>query len=356
MIANKSRSSITTLCEVLALTSVSRICQFISGIVFLAAASSCLHAQGLFMPSAGWGAPQIPSPSGRCDIAVSTDLFTDMTKPVDRANGRYATYGADSTVGYNLGALGCDLSVFDIYPWRQSAVTVRITAGIGFVNDNVTNYLQNSFIHTDNDLEPIPRSNIARGRPIYVAEARVDRWFDQVAISRNGFRLRGAAFLGANGSLFGPFRALNVEAGYRMTALEISGMRLPTVSFMASKGVILSGDASWTKPLLANTFSFRQILVRVPLNEWFSRAAVFPVVTVGSTTSAGLFRDAGTPYPRRDAPPSDTTRRLIAEHLCSIGLSWVDARFAIDTYNDSCGDKDQGPTFGLRVTFSVRSR
>jgi hypothetical protein len=308
-------------------------------------AASPVTGQGLAVPSAHFGALSFPHPDRIWEAGISLDRYTEHTKRVDSLDcSRMRHYALDKTLGFNFA------HVSRSFHWREAATLFRAGVQLGHTGDQPTRFFQNNFRHNDDDLEFIGVEE-APERMHVGATLGMDKWFDLRLLEGEAFGLRwehnAAAFLGMAWTESTVNRDVAVLGGVRMTRFAAGTTELPTMSVMFRKAVYVERGAAYPEGTIANTYLITAWSMRAPIDSWIHSSSLVPAVEIGWTNHSGFFLakpSVGSlePYGR------------IPEKFITLSLQWVGGDFAIETYNDTRGHKDLGPSYGARTYFRWR--
>lgn len=296
------------------------------------------RAQGL-NASAAFGALTFPEIDPVIELSLNFDRFTDSTKLTDLYRLRH--YALHRT--YGLNTLGVSIA-------RRIAHTgtiVRITGGVGRTGETPTKYFQNRFLHHFLFLDSVPvnPNHLDEGKFIGSLTAEANYWVDNILFHEGPVRWNAPIFLGggATGSTLN--HEAFAQAGLRSLTLRAGNVDLPAPSYMIRFVPWVHSSALYPRHTIARAYRFTSLSIRIPLDRWWDSHGVLPEIEWGKTSTTGLFMAADSlgapsvPFPEKD---------------CTIALHWAEGDFTAETYNDSCGDKDQGPTYGVRFYTRLR--
>ena len=273
-----------------------------------------LLLQTLVTPSSHWGALIYPEFEPMGQFGIHLDRFTEFDKKKDAAGNPIRTpyNGLAQTIGFNTAAIAVTGKLV-----RSPTTLYRVTLHGGYSHDQPTRFLQNDVLHDLAGLDHVP---VAATRSAFDGGISFDinHWM-------RGPR-RVPLFAGAGASFSTISNEAFVQAGFRAAHWGPSAVvRLGTVS---------GGDALPAR-VLASRYVTGQVSLRLPLDDWLAGLlGLMPEVEVGTTWTSGLF--------------ADTTGAAIAEQFITFKVAW--GPLSIETWNDSINGKDQGPTYGLKVT------
>jgi hypothetical protein len=118
-------------------------------------------------PSVHWGSMAFPDQYSLLTGGLTINRFT----PIDGLGNRYDST-VDNTLGFNIATLS----------WTQhwggdwKNWSTNLTLGIGPTGDEVTNFLQNEFVHQLRGLPPVPTVNPRKAVDAMI-DGSVTRWF-----------------------------------------------------------------------------------------------------------------------------------------------------------------------------------
>ena len=277
--------------------------------------------QTLVAPSAHFGASVFPEFEPMAQLGLHFDRFTEFGKDTN-PDGSYTfarKYRLHKTVGLDFVAFSNTDRLFG-----SRTTLYRLTVQVGLSNDQLTETFQNDIVHRLRHLKPVPTEGNVRKAFEAGLGLDVNRWFQPG-------RVRLPMFVGAGVSVSTLMQEGFVQGGVRVPR---SG-----VSLMLRAGSVF-GDGGFPRRAIADWYAMLHGSVRAPLDDWLTGDAVctwvcalIPEVELGATWSTGVFlRDSGV---------------SVAEVFCTVRLTWGPVNF--ETWNDSCGNKDEGPTFGVRM-------
>ena len=304
-----------------------------SAVVGLAAAAAVRAgmAQTLVSPSAHFGASIFPEFEPMAQFGLHFDRFTEFGKDTN-PDGSYTLarrYRLHKTVGVDMAAFTGTGRL------AGSRTTLyRVTAQLGLSADQPTEYFQNKIVHALRHLREVPTDGNVREAFEAGLAFDLNRWFQP-------WRRRWPVFVGAG------FTASTLMS----EAFVQGGVRAPrTGPSLVLRGGRTAGGGAFPQRAIAKYYAMLHGSFRAPLDDWLTGDAVctwicalVPEVELGVTWTSGFFvRESGA---------------VVSEVFCNIRLTWGPVNF--ETWNDSCGGKDEGPTFGVRLyarsqAFTVR--
>lgn len=274
---------------------------------------SRLAGQNFATPSIHWGAMSWPALEPNEVIAVNLDRFTEF----DNQRVRYNAF--DSTVGVNFVAVSRTRRLS-----RSRTTLYRIAVALGGALDEPTHFLQNNFLHGVRRLDEVPVEGEETG---WLGAAAVDfiQWVPRRVLATVPFVEAGATASTVSSDVW-------AAVGWRAPRFGVSGL--------ARVGLPLGGKA-FPDRYLTDRYFLGTVSLRLPLDDWLDdvSAGVVPEIELAYTWSSGYFRR--------------TNGGGFIERFCSLRLTWGVAAF--ETWNDLCGDKDRGPSFGARLMIDARS-
>ena len=335
----------------------------------LALSAATAQAQGIGAPSVHFGALAIPDPDEVAEFGLSLDRFTVGVKGSDSLSlgraplacrsasalplSRRCSYEVQRTFGLNL--------LYYAYPfkWRRTATIWRLLLHGGSIGNQPTESLQNRFLHRRKGLDFVPSDSVVKGRVQGGLGFDANRWTDVRAGRSDRTSVVAAAFLGIGGGISTHSHEGFLQVGVRSLRWTIGGVAVPSISVMHRSSFVtpsrwerveIKGEGrAWlyADSTLAETSTLRQASVRVPVDQWLGGSSLVPELELVASTD-DFFR-------RRALTPADDAARRVGmqlrsrEKTCALALRWADGDYSVETWNDSCGGKDQGPTYGARL-------
>lgn len=298
---------------------------------------SVSRSQGL-TSSAVFGAVPFPEIDPMIEFGINVDRFTDSTKSTDF--GRLRHYVLQRTYGLNV----VHLSV--ARQFQHTAAVWRITGGLGYTGEEPTKYFQNRFLHHFFFLDSVPvdPTHLREGRAVASLTGEVNYWFDNLLFHSGWFRWNAPLFLGAGATGATLNHEAFVQVGLRPASLRAGSIDLPIPSFMYRASPWVHSSRLYPTGTIARSYHFSTMSWRIPLDRWWDSRGVLPEIEWGSTSTSGFYM----------ATDSSGKAVPLPEKVCTIALHWAEGDFTAETYNDSCGNKDQGPTYGVRFFTRLR--
>ena len=280
-------------------------------------------------PSVQWGSLSFPDQYSTLTGGLTINRFT----PTDGLGNRY-----DSTVGNTLGFNLITLSWTQHWGGSWQGWSTNLTAGIGPTGDEITNFLQNKFVHQLRQLPAVPTTN-PRKETDGMIDGSVTRWFP---------------------FLWGGPKTLFAGGGFSVGTIYQQGFLRGGIRRLQITPTFYSGD--WGK-----VSARASILGRVSYQDngavlhsiRHMAALVQPSIAFGQyrTTEKGetiptweiefaLMWDSGIFV--------NTVGRSQEQFAWAIALSAGPVR--VETWNDSMGnivERDYGPTYGATLTVDV---
>ena len=289
-------------------------------LVSLATAAGA-EAQTLVSPSAHFGASIFPEFEPMAQFGLHFDRFTEFGKDLN-PDGTYTfarRYRLGTTVGLNFAAFSGTGRLFG-----SRTTLYRFTGQLGLSNDQPTEFFQNEIVHRARGLTKVPTGENVRKAFEAGAGLEVNRWLEPGWVRLPVFAGAGFAWSTLLGELF-------VQGGVRVPRFG--------PSLMLRAGRTFGGGAFPTRDI-AQSYAMLHGSFRAPLDDWLTGDAactwvcsLIPEVELGVSWTSGLFRRA--------------SGVVAAEVFCTARLTW--GPFNFESWNDSCGGKDEGPTFGVRL-------
>lgn len=314
------------------------------------------HLDGQGVPlSAHFGSLHVPTADNIWEIGFSTDRFTEHTKPSDSASARDQNkfdtklrhYALRSTLGINSYHISRSLYI------RRWASVVRIGAVGGTIENEPSEFFQNEFRHKDAGLDKVPWGHVTTASH-YGGLVTIDRFVD--ALPHNG-HLNLATYGGLETFVSNIYDEVALRLGVRTTYIDLFGWRLPPQLeagvrkglFVKPNSIIMlapwdTGAKSW-RDVVANTYTSSTIAVRLPLHAWIRNRMLIPDLVTGLSSHSGFFMAR----PHTDSIGKTIPFKRIPEKFQTFAALWGNGDVGLETYNDSPGDKDIGPTYGVRA-------
>ena len=353
-------------------------CRILAGAVLLPLFARPSRAQGLATPVSHWGGYMLPAAEPGTEWTVHFLDFTQFGKEFDPIAKKYVftPYNdIDRTLGFNI----LSKSVTNIVNHNvvtSSTLMSRNTYFAGVIDDHIPAYLQNRVIHRgnlkQNKLQPVPRrvtdtpesitfgptSNI----PIvgYSSEYFMRMHYEQ---ERDGYdeRVLAPYFIGG-GFVAGTLnQELFFHAGIDVSEWELPrhvqcyalGVRSVGLGGMVREGVVLPG---LLMPDLTADYTTAQGVLRVLWAPWS-----YPIrLDFAVTTQSGYFVAKRTAAERQiiSELPTRTRDSEVYQAKSPMRERYLSMRVGVgnltfETYNDSYGGKDKGPSYGVQLSYHV---
>ncbi|MEO7455243.1 MAG: hypothetical protein ABIY52_03220 [Gemmatimonadaceae bacterium] len=336
-----------------------------------------LSAQGLATPVAHWGGYLLPSIEPSVEWSLHFVGFTQYGKEKD-TTGKYLFHPYNDiakTYGYNMLSYARS-DILDARVLTGSTLSARTTLFGGVIDDNVPRFLQNQVIHLSNlrgkKLAPVPRR--LGDTPDHISDGDHSPWpivgysrelFMRMNYSReeNGVEERVLApfFVGGGYAI----STLNQELFFHIGSdikeypmpwwLKPPGINVRSVGLggMIRAGVLVPGPIMTD---LTSDFMNAQGVVRFVLDV-FDYPIRVDYVTTGAHGYFVAPRNAEQRAIIAEFPPETRdasvyqAKSAMSERFSSIRVAVGNLTF--ETYNDSYGGKDKGPTFGAQISLRV---
>jgi hypothetical protein len=278
-------------------------------------------------PSVHWGAMAFPDQYSTFTGGLTLNRFT----PTDGLGNKY-----DSTVGNTLGFNLITMSWTQHWGGFLQGWSTNLTAGVGPTGDEITNFLQNKFVHQLRQLPSVPTVN-PRKETDAMIDGSITRWFPL-------FRPK-VIFAGAGFSVGTIYQQGFLRAGIRRMPItptlysgswgEVSARAsvLGRISYQ-DNGAVLHSVRS-TAGLVQPSIAFGQYVTTETgetIPTWEIEFALM--------WDSGIF--------------VNTTGQSQEQFAWAIAGSFGPVRF--ETWNDSMGniaERDYGPTYGATLTLDV---
>jgi hypothetical protein len=279
--------------------------------------------------SVHWGAIAYPDKDRTLTAGFVTDRFTEF----DGTGNRYNDIR--ETMGFNFWSLSWTERLERYKGWNTN-----LTVGAGETRDEFSRFLQNDVIHKFRGLTPVP-VGAKREATDFMFNGTLTRWTGLFGDHEDGFAGVGLA---AGSLYYEPYVQLGVRRMSLADATRAGFGSAPAFLEQASDYVRFSALARYGRPF--SGAAFREVapqnyLVQASLGFGNYRPAQHDAtpweVEVAFTVDSGLFVDH-----RGDA---------LEERFVSAALRYAAASF--ETWNDLINQKDNGPTFGARLTVDL---
>jgi hypothetical protein len=333
-----------------------------------------VRGQGLVTPVAHWGGITLPEREPSTIRTFHVAAFTQFGKETT-ATGAYVfrPYNDISeTLGFNI-LSETKTRYLNAAGLAGSSLSMRQTRFVGVIDDRLPRFFQNRVLHLGNlsrhKLLPVPRKvgdtpdDVSLGPTKSVPIAGFSReyflrmYFNQ---ERNGYeeRVLSPFFLGGGYGVGTLNQELFIHLGSDIhettlpRQLQLRGfLRAIGVGGMVRSGVLVPGPLM--RDLTAEYLN-AQGVVRVVLD-----LKNYPVrLDWGVTAARGYFAAPRSPEQRaeiEDFGPNSAdakhyqTKTPLTERFATFRVTM--GNLAFETYNDSFGGKDKGPSYGAQVSF-----
>ena len=336
------------------------------------------RGQGLVTPVAHWGGITLPEREPSTTYTFHVAAFTQFGKETT-ATGAYVfrPYNDISeTLGFNI-LSQTKTRYLNSAGLAGSSVSKRQTRFVGLIDDRLPSFFQNEVLHLGNlgdKLLPVPRrvsdtrDRISRGPtkqvPVlgFSQEYFLRMYYNQ---ERNGFeeRVLSPLFFGGGYGIGTINQELFIHLGSDINEVPVPRwlrmrgfFRAVGLGGMVRSGVLVPGPLM--RDLTAEYLN-AQGVVRVVLD-----LKNYPVrLDWGVTAARGYFAAARSPEQRDElgdfgGNSSDAshyqTKSALTERFSTLRVSM--GNLAFETYNDSFGGKDKGPSYGAQVSFRFAPR
>lgn len=297
-------------------------------------------AQGLISPSSHFGTLAFPSLEEQVHFGLHLDRFTNFGKDT-LADGSWdpTPYnGIDHAIGFNSLSYSASRKL-----GAQSTTLVRVQTSFGYIGEEPTKFLQNHVIHDLKGLArvPAPRgdSGIAAGLSL-----EVNKFFPSAILNGSALTLAAPAFIGAGGLLSNVSSDVFLHVGVRSESWTAHfgeyATELPSLSAMLRVGHQQGGEHLQSQ-YLTKLYFLSQFAVKLPLSHWWSGLGVLPDIEY-TRSSDSYFRGISTP---------GSSGKPLDERFCGIALKW--SNLMLGHWNDSCANKDKGPTYGVPAIWEM---
>lgn len=297
-----------------------------------------------------------------------TPLTADECRDARRAQGldRSEPCGVRDRYNHVGETIGLNLLTFNYthalerFNLRSSNVLFTTTVVLGWVGDTVTEWYQNDVIHRALGLQRIPRDGVACDGGDDDNAWRCGIWgiggdltYQVYSLDRGRGRLGmrpTPLFVGGGGMVSNVMSDIHVQFGFRR--FELWGEAWPRVNRIVSlhisgvaRGGVLAPGAIFDNVASHYAAANASVGLRLAKYRW-------PInIEFGYTGSTGMFVE----QPRTTNGEGDEvqSQRLplgIAERFYNLRVEL--GEFAFETYNDSAGGKDKGPSFGARILYT----
>ena len=338
-------------------------------------------AQNSVFPAPHWGGVIYPSLRPTKRIGIHFVGFTQYGKELDQSdNYVFEPYNdIDKTLGFNL--IAASNTRYVKQGFFRSNLTYRSMIFAGITDDHVPRFLQNIIAHKvvprikrQDDALPVPRNTTDTHTPerISLGPTRADLFgysgeLDLRLFSRSNSKAGGLQFIPTGFFVGGGFsfstlqHELYVQFGaHPFKRYDLPGLfriildwRMLSLSAMSRLGVLQPG---W----IFGNIASRYVIVQGTVSGVFRLWLDYPIkidFSIASTT--GMFVQARDPAEIQkiitidERKPEDVyqTKEPLKERYYSLKV--LIGSFIFETYNDSYGGKDKGPSFGARFSLVV---
>ena len=336
----------------------------------LLALPSSARAEPNATPAAHWGASMYPAAQPGMVFGFEWLAFTEFGKDICPPEATDCTPGQpvhrgqtglrdrynfqDETVGLNLFTMTYTASLAR-HHLNGSNLTYAFTLLAGLQSDRLTEFYQNDIIHASSGLVNIPRGKVACSEgdfelikcvPVGIGAALNYRVLslDQGSDGETAFR-ESPLFIGAGGMLSSVELDAYAQFGVRRFGLLPHEWALTNYLDVALssvlRGGILKGMAVF--PDIASKYVAIDGSVALSILQY-----EFPVlIEFGIVSSTGHFIVA----PRAPHDQSAPAPEALAETFYRLRVEL--GTFTFETFNDSIGGKDKGPSYGVRLLWNL---
>ena len=291
-------------------------------------------AQNAAAPSVHWGMSAFPEFAQVQQIGLQEFLFTEFGKP---GEGRYGDLGEMPTTGFNILSLSNN-RVLGRREYIESNLLYSSTIDVGFTHDRFTEFLQNDVQHTLSNIEHVPRGRTHDWAPVLGYTGEVVYRFISTSWTNDGglATFPTPMFASAGFHLGTMYEEAYASVGLRRHAGPwflppwFRRYVYPSISAMVRGGVLHKGFIFQD---LSPAYALGQATLALHVAEgWYPILLEF-----GMSGHSGFF--------------IDVAKQPMAEHFYIGRVSLGD--FTFELTNDSFGDKDSGPTVGVRLFMSL---
>ena len=298
-------------------------------------------AQGLNAPSAHFGSITFPRLDEKVQWGLHFDRFTNLGKDT-LANGQWDSTqynGIDHAIGLN------EVSYSAGKRLGKGQTLLRLQAHVAVIGEEPTKFLQNHVVHDLKGLARVPAPNAASGVAGGIG-LELNHFYAANLFKGSALEIQSPLFIGTGLAVSTIHSDAYVQTGIRSPswALTSGGHRtfLPSVSGMARLGA-QRGGLEFRDAYLENLFVATQIAVTVPLSHWWEGAGFIPDIEY-TKSSDSFFRSS-------PGVVGASNGKAMQEQFCGVVVKWSNLTFS--HWNDSCGGKDKGPTYGIHVLWEM---
>ena len=336
-----------------------------------------VEAQAPSQPSTVFGALPFPEFDALNEFGVVVDRFTNDTKPSDllrnempdackefgRGVGRTCNYRLDRVIGFN--------SVYGAFSrrLRRYPAIVRMVPLVGYTGNQPSEFFQNDFLHNRNGLDDVRwADSLVYSSAVMSLGTDVTAWCcrnnRKTSNRSHALSVFDRAFVGAGGTIGTIVNESYVHAGVRRAEwswkdkaiVQVSAMMRVTVATRpgfvlmeragpgdpdrSRRGVYPAGSIGRSHNIVAGS-------IGIPLDQWIPMRGIMPAIEFGVSRSGFFAVHDGAP----DRQEAYRTGRIdvASEQFRTIAVTWLNGDFGLETWNDSMGNKDQGPSYGARL-------
>jgi hypothetical protein len=342
----------------------------------------------LVSPSSHWGSITLPDLHERRDLGLHFVSFTRYGKEVFPGTETYTFEPYNDmteTLGLNLLTYSRMLTSVKFLDGQSSVdlntLSKRQSFIVGVIDDNIPEWLQNDVVHwsrlSDKRLRRVPRNttdsqtSTSKGTSKPVLEEPIlgisEEYFLRLSYTRRledqrDQRVPTPFFVGGGWSA----GTLNQEV-FLHAGASVANLRVPRVvlwGWVVRLGPewlriqSLGAGGMWRIGLLHPGLHFDDLSGHYSTVQGVLRLEVsvfaFPVQLEAAGTSASGFFVAARPDSATGDRPRETeyqSKTLLNERFIALRLRIGD--FTFETFNDTFGGKDKGPSFGAHAQFNV---
>lgn len=321
-------------------------------------------------PATHWGASMYPAAQPGVVFGFEWLAFTEFGKDICLPEATDCTPGLpvhrgqtgsrdrynfqDQTVGLNLFTATYTASLAR-HHLNGSNLTYAFTLVAGFQSDLLPEFYQNDIIHARAGLADIPRGNVACSRgdfkvakclPAGIGAALNYRVLslDQGSDGETAFR-ESPLFVGAGGMLSTVELDAYAQFGVQRFGLFPHAWSWTSYFDIALSSLLRGGILKGTQvfPDIAS----RYVALDGAVAFSFSKHAFPVLIELGIVSSTGHFIVA----PRAPGDQSPPAPEALAETFYRLRVEL--GTFTFETFNDSIGGKDKGPSYGVRLLWNL---
>ena len=336
------------------------------------AIGSPLWAQNSVFPSSHWGGTTYPDLVPTQRVGAHFFGFTQYGKEIVGKKGPYSfePYNdIDETLGFNLLAVSNTRALDRRTP--RSSMTYRGMVFVGAIDDHIPRFLQNEVAHSwFRDLRPVPRdttdtydpdtTSLGSSGPALLGYAgevnlRLMSWISSDLRVPTGFFFgTGFAVSTIQHEIYGQFGGVHFKS-WDMPTIPgrfLFDLRTLDVSATSRFGVLLPGR-------VFDDIASRYVTVQGTISAVFRFWVDYPVyVDYSISSTSGMFVRQRIVAERAQLTQDNDDKKDTYQHKQPLKERYyaLKARigsFEFETYNDSQGGKDKGPSFGARFSLVV---